>query len=79
MVRMSGLDWTALVLVIVGGLNWLLIGLFDFNLVAFIFGSIPLLERIVYVLVGLSALYLIYWATRLGREEPRWTGGRPVA
>jgi uncharacterized protein len=44
-----------LVLVIVGGLNWGLVGLFDFDLVAAIFGAGSVLSRLVYILVGLSA------------------------
>jgi uncharacterized protein len=44
-------------LVFVGGLNWGLIGLFDFNLVNLILGSWPVVERVVYVLVGVSAVY----------------------
>ena len=56
------LDWLALVLVIVGGLNWGLVGLFKFDLVATIFGSISWLQNLVYILVGLAALYLIYYA-----------------
>ena len=59
---MKVLDWISLVLVIVGGLNWGLVGLFSFDLVQAILGSIPALQRIVYVLVGLSALYMIYFA-----------------
>ena len=47
------------VLLIVGGLNWLLVGAFDFDLVAAIFGDMTPLSRIVYVLVGLSAIYQI--------------------
>jgi uncharacterized protein len=46
-----------LILVIVGGLNWGLVGLLDFNLVATLFGEMSTLSRIVYVLVGLSALW----------------------
>jgi uncharacterized membrane protein YuzA (DUF378 family) len=48
-----------LVLLIVGGLNWGLVGLFGFDLVAALFGEMSALSRIVYVLVGLSALYQI--------------------
>jgi len=48
-----------LVLVIVGGLNWGLIGLFNYDLVAMIFGSMSFLSKLVYDLVGLSALYLL--------------------
>ena len=58
------LDWIALVLVIVGGVNWGLVGLFNFDLVATIFGSIFWLARVVYVLVGISALYMIYFAMK---------------
>ena len=57
------LDWIALVLVIVGGLNWGLYA-FGFNLVELILGSIPILAQIVYILVGLSAVYMIYYATK---------------
>lgn len=54
---LSALDYIALVLLIVGGLNWGLVGLFGFDLVAAIFGVMTPLARIVYVLVGLSAIY----------------------
>lgn len=47
------------VLLFVGGLNWGLIGLFDYNLVNEILRSVPEVERIVYVLVGLSALCML--------------------
>lgn len=60
----NALDWIALVLVIVGGLNWGLVGLFKFDLVAAIFGNLSAVSRVVYTLVGLSALYLIYFATK---------------
>jgi uncharacterized membrane protein YuzA (DUF378 family) len=58
------LDWIALVLVIVGGLNWGLVGLFQLDLVELILGAVPVLQRIVYVLVGLSAAYMIYYAAK---------------
>ena len=48
-----------LTLVIVGALNWLLIGLFKFDLVATLFGQISVLSRIVYTLVGLSGIVSI--------------------
>jgi uncharacterized protein len=54
---MRVLNIVTLILVIVGGLNWGLVGLFDFNLVAALFGEMSMLSRIVYVLVGLSALW----------------------
>lgn len=58
------LDLLALVLVIVGGLNWGLVGLLELDLVATIFGAGSLLAKIVYILVGLSALYMIYYSTK---------------
>jgi uncharacterized membrane protein YuzA (DUF378 family) len=48
-----------LLLLIVGGLNWGLVGLFEFDLVATIFGEMSLLSRIVYTLVGVSAVWQI--------------------
>jgi uncharacterized membrane protein YuzA (DUF378 family) len=59
----SVLDWIALILVIIGGLNWGLVGLFGLDLVASIFGA-GILAKIVYVLVGLSALWMIYMAVK---------------
>lgn len=53
---MGALNKVTLLLLIVGGLNWGLVGLFDFDLVAAIFGEMSILSRIVYVLVGMSAL-----------------------
>ena len=58
--QMSTIDWITFTLVIVGGLNWGLVGLLNMNLVNLIFGSIPVLEKVVYILVGLSALYAIW-------------------
>ncbi len=49
----------ALILTIIGGLNWGLIGLFGFDAVAFLFGPLSVLSRIVYILVGASAVVLI--------------------
>jgi uncharacterized membrane protein YuzA (DUF378 family) len=66
---MNALDWIAMILLIVGGLNWGLVGLADFNLVAAIFGDGSALSRIVYILVGLSALWSLYTAAKLGRRE----------
>ncbi|MBN2488531.1 MAG: DUF378 domain-containing protein [Methanosarcinaceae archaeon] len=64
MTERSPLDWLALILVIVGGLNWGLVGLFGLDLVELIFGSIEILQRIIYILVGLAAVYMIYFATK---------------
>ncbi len=51
----------AFILVIIGALNWLLIGLFSFDLVAMIFGTMSIVSRIVYALVGLASLWVIYF------------------
>ena len=55
----KGLDYTALVIAIIGAVNWGLIALFRFDLVAFIFGNMSWISRIVYGLVGICGLYLI--------------------
>ena len=63
--KMNALDWAATILMIVGGLNWGLVGVLDFNLVAALFGDQTPLSRLVYALVGLAALYGIYMAIKL--------------
>lgn len=55
----KGLDYTLLTLVIIGAVNWGLIGFFRFDLVAFLFGEMSWLTRIIYAVVGISGLYLI--------------------
>jgi uncharacterized membrane protein YuzA (DUF378 family) len=70
------MDLIALILVIVGGLNWGLIGLFDFNLVDAIFGAGSTLSRIIYIIVGLAALYSIYYITRSETSHVRETAVR---
>jgi uncharacterized membrane protein YuzA (DUF378 family) len=67
---MKPLNLITLILLIVGGLNWGLVGLFDFDLVATLFGAGSLLSRVVYVLVGVSALWqLIPLVGAFGRGE----------
>ncbi|HNQ50389.1 MAG TPA: DUF378 domain-containing protein [Candidatus Omnitrophota bacterium] len=60
MAKLNPVDWVAVILLIVGGLNWGLVGFFGFDLVAAIFGSMTSISRIVYSLVGLSAVYAIF-------------------
>ena len=69
--RMNAIDWLSMVLVIVGAVNWGLVGLFRFNLVNALFGGIPVLESAVYVIVGLAGLYLIYTGAKLSSRETR--------
>lgn len=63
------LDGTALTIAIIGAVNWGLIGLFRFDLVAFLFGDMSWFSRIVYVLVGISGLYHISFFLHLGDSE----------
>jgi len=56
---MKALHATSFILVIVGGLNWLLVGLFAWDIGAIFGGQSNIISRIVYVLVGLSAIYLV--------------------
>ncbi len=56
---MKALDMITLILIIIGGINWGLVGLFDWNLVAVIFGFAPVLVKIIYIVVGLSGLWQI--------------------
>ncbi len=67
--RMNGLDWVAYVLVIIGGVNWGLVGIFDFNLVTELFGTDSALSNIIFALVGLSALYLLYTGMKLAQRN----------
>ena len=80
-IRVSALDWISLVLVVVGALNWGLIGLGTFfdggvaietwNLVNILLGWSPLLEAIVYLLVGLAGLYELYFGYQLYAARSR--------
>lgn len=63
------LDCTALTIVIIGAINWGLIGFLRFDLVAFLFGDMTLLSRIVYALVGICGLYLLTFYMKLGNKE----------
>lgn len=56
---MKWFDNTSLSLVIIGAVNWLLVGIFQFDLVAYLFGDLSWLSRIVYTIIGLCGLYLI--------------------
>ncbi len=69
MKKMNAIDWVAMVLVIIGGLNWGLVGLLDWDLVATIFGAMSTISRAVYILVGLIALYMIYSAMKMQSSQ----------
>ena len=63
-----GLDYTALIISVIGALNWGLIGLFKFNLVSWIFGDMSWITRIIYVIVGICGLYLLSFIGRVGSD-----------
>mgnify|MGYP001119409149 CR=1 FL=1 len=67
MKKLNVLDWIVLILLIIGGLNWGLVGLFNFNLVEVIFRVAPLI-KIVYTLVALSAIYLLFTLGKLQKK-----------
>jgi uncharacterized membrane protein YuzA (DUF378 family) len=66
--RMTAADWIPMILLAVGGINWGLIGLFNFNLVATLFGEASLLTRFIYIAVGVSALYSIYLSSKMSSK-----------
>jgi uncharacterized protein len=69
--KMNWIDFTALALVVIGALNWGLVGAFEFNLVDALFGADSMLSRIVYVLVGiagLAAAFTLVKAVRASRS-----------
>lgn len=69
MKKINGLDWAAMILTIVGAVNWGLVGAFNFNLADVIFGSWPSIVRITYVIIGLSGLYVLANISKIGGEQ----------
>ena len=65
---MKGLDYTILTIVIIGAINWGLIGFFDFDLVSTLFGQMSLFTRIIYAVVGIGGLYAISYYGRMKNE-----------
>lgn len=63
---LSVIDWICLIVLIIGGINWGLVGFFDFNLVGAIFG--PTVSRFIYGLVGICALYVTFVSPYFGRK-----------
>ena len=63
--KMKVIDKIALILIIIGAINWGLIGIFKFNLVEMIFGDMTMLARLIYILVGISGL----WGIKLAVED----------
>lgn len=69
MKKMGTIGWIAFVLVVIGALNWGLVGFFEYDLVKAIFGDMTTLSRIVYDLVGIAGLGMIIGAMSGGGEE----------
>lgn len=65
----NAVDWIAMVLMIVGGLNWGLVGALQLDVVAVLFGEMSAVSRAVYVLVGLAALYGIYTLVKMSKHR----------
>ncbi len=63
------LDYTLLTIAIIGAINWGLVGFFRIDLVAFLFGNMSILSRIVYGIVGISGLYLLSMFGRVGAMQ----------
>lgn len=66
---MSALDYLAMALLIIGGLNWGMVGLFDVDMVATLFGPGSALTRVVYVLVGIAALYSVVTMAKMAGSK----------
>lgn len=64
-VRLSVLDYIAIGLLVIGGLNWASVALFSVDVVATLFGVLSPATKVVYLLVGIAALYAIYLASRM--------------
>lgn len=63
---MKALDYTALVVIIIGAINWGLIGVFQFDLIRVLFGDMSAFSRIIYTIVGICGLYAISFCGRIG-------------
>ena len=68
MKKLSSLDMLALVLVIIGAIDWGLVGFFRFDLVAAIFGTMTVIVRIIYAVVGLAGVYIAATSLKLAKK-----------
>lgn len=67
--KTSALDYVVVTLIIVGAINWGLIGFFNLNVISLIFGSMSLISRIIYAIVGICGLYSLTFYGRIGGNE----------
>ena len=66
---MKALDYTVLLLVVIGAINWGLVGFFKFDLVKTLFGDLTLFSRIIYAVIGLCGLYALSYFGRIGKND----------
>ena len=68
--KRNWLDVLSLILIIIGGINWGLVGFFKFDLVSFIFGDMSIVTRIIFAVVGIAAVYslVLFWKLRTDDE-----------
>lgn len=66
---MKTIDYIALVLVVIGAINWGLVGILDFDLVRVLFGDMSILSRIIYILIGVAGLYSLSFFGRIATNE----------
>jgi len=73
MKKLSAFNWITIAILFIGGINWGLIGVFGFDLVGTIFGNMSFISRLIYILVGLSSLYVLFESFGWGKmmEEQR--------
>ncbi len=60
--KMTPICWIAMVLLVIGGINWGLVGLFELDLVAAIFGEMTVITKVIYVIVAIAAIYTLVGA-----------------
>ena len=68
---MKTLDVIAAILLVIGGINWFIVGVLDVDLVKLLFGTLPIIQRMIYVLVGLAAFFQIFQWKAI---QNRWKG-----
>lgn len=66
--KLNVLDWIAIILVVIGAINWGLVGWLDYNLIDSIFGVSSTLARIIYAVVGVAGLWVIYTVTKSNNQ-----------
>lgn len=76
--HMTWIDVSALALVVIGAINWGLVGFFDYDLVAALLGASSTGSRVVYGLVGIAGLYTIWTTVKAGQDATHRTSTRPM-